>query len=268
MLIIDQDKSIKKDILSYIAITLLLLISYISITFNEIVDNNIMYVVRLVSILVVMLNLCLFLGLRIKSCGNIIPYIVIEIINIVSLFTFMICMGNPFFEIFDETGNKIIALAFISISLIFIYKGFVTINSMHHNDYGVDVYLKQSNKAYLVYSSIFIAIFVTLSLIDCGLNNFHLTASMYLSGIFIGFIFLQIIFKSLFLGNSQEIFCTLTKSLLLAPMISSYYFGATLLYGYNDKFNFFMCIVTYVIIIANIVGDWIFIFKNFKQRIA
>lgn len=36
MLIVDQGKSIKKDILSYIAITLILLISSIAITFNEI----------------------------------------------------------------------------------------------------------------------------------------------------------------------------------------------------------------------------------------
>lgn len=61
MLIVDQGKSIKKDILSYIAITLILLISSIAITFNEIAKNNTIYALRLVTILLVLINLCLFL---------------------------------------------------------------------------------------------------------------------------------------------------------------------------------------------------------------
>lgn len=141
MLIVDQEKSIKKDILSYIAITLILLVSSIAITFNEIVKNNTIYVLRLATILLVLINLCLFFGLKQKRCDNIIPYVVIEIINILSLFTFMICMGNPFIEIFDDTFNKIIAFSFISICLISIYKGFVEINNIRHNDPGVDVYI-------------------------------------------------------------------------------------------------------------------------------
>lgn len=268
MLIVDQGKSIKKDILSYIAITLFLLISSIAITFNEIAKNNTIYVLRLVTILLVLINLCLFLGLKQKRCDNIIPYVVIEIINILSFVTFMICMGNPFIEIFDDTLNKIIAFSFISISLISIYKGFVEISNIRHSDPGIETYYKQSNKGYIVYSSVFISVFLTLSIIDGCLNKTVFYSNIFLSGVFTGFIILQIIFKTLFLGNSQEIFCAFTKSLLIIPMLTSYYFGATLRFGYGDKVSFFLCIIVYVSIIVNVIGDWIFIFKNFKQRIS
>lgn len=127
---------------------------------------------------------------------------------------------------------------------------------------------KQSNKGYIVYSSVFIALFLTLSIIDGCLNKKILSANIVLLGIFIGFIVLQMIFRRMFLGNSQEILCAFTKSLLIMPMITSYYLGATLRFGYGDKVSFFLCIIVYVSIIANVIGDWIFIFKNFKQRIS